>query len=494
MTLRLFAGGIATETNVFSPMPTGLHDFAASAPNDPPDVRDRVLSGATFRRYAEVASTRECTYIQGSFYFAQPAGITTRAAYEAMRDILLAEVEAALPLHAVILHLHGAMVADGYEDCETDIALRVRTLVGETAKIGVLLDLHCDIAQELVDTADLIVVFKEYPHTDIEDRAGELVSLTIDAASGAIDPTMALFDCKMLGIYPTSSEPMRSFVDAMVEAERRPGVLSVSLAHSFPWGDSVDMGARALAVTNGNPVQAEALAEEVGRRFHSLRREVSLQPLPMEDALDRAFSVFASVGGPVVVADVSDNAGGGAPSDSTYVLRELLKRGAEDAALAMMWDPIAVQQAFAAGEGAELTLRLGGKMGPQSGDPLDLTTRVTALASDLVQHWPQDHGFLTVPVGECARLTVDGVDIIVSRKRQQVLGLEVFTALGVDPLKRAVLVVKSSNHFRAAFGPIASEVIYMAAPGALTFDFPTIPYKRLNTLKYPWVNDWPDTG
>ena len=491
MTLRLFAGGIATETNVFSPMPTGLRDFATCGPTESQDVRDRVLSGASFRTYAAVAANRGCTYIQGSFSFAQPAGIATRAAYETLRQTLLGEVAAALPLDAVILHLHGAMVAEGYEDCETDLASRVRDVIGASAKIGVLLDLHCDIAQALVEATDVIVIFKEYPHTDIDQRAEELVTLTIGAASGTSDPTMALFDCRMLGLYPTSGEPMRSFVDEMVAAERRPGVLSVSLGHSFPWGDSADMGARVLAVTDGDAEQAGVLAEEIGRRFHALRREVSLEPVPMQAALDRAFSSSAS-DGPVVVADVSDNAGGGAPSDSTFVLRELLRRGVESAALAMIWDPIAVQLAFAAGEGAMLTLRLGGKMGPQSGDPLDLSACVTMPAPDLIQCWPQEHGFLNVPVGECARLTVDGVDVIVSSKRQQVLGLEVFAGLGIDPRERNVLVVKSSNHFHAAYAPIASEVIYMAAPGALTFDFSAIPYAHLDKRKFPWLDGWSD--
>jgi len=214
----------------------------------------------------------------------------------------------------------------------------------------------------------------------------------------------------------------------------------------------------------------------------------------MQDALDRAFSLVASVSAPVVVADTSDNAGAGAPSDSTFVLRELLRREVEDVGLAMICDPIAVRQAFAAGEGAELTLRLGGKMGPQSGDPLDLTTRVKALASDVVQRWPQDRGFVNVPIGDCARLRVGGVDVVVSSKRQQVLSLDVFTVLGIDPSERKVLIVKSSNHFYAAYGPIASEIIYMAAPGALTFDFSTIPYRSLDTLKYPWVDDWDDAS
>lgn len=488
MSLRLFAGGVVTETNVFSPMPTGLHDFELAAPQDPDEARDRILGGSTFRHYAAVAADRGCTYVQGIYTFARPAGLTTRAAYEQLRDRLLGEVEAALPLDAVILHLHGAMVAEGYPDCENDMAARTRALVGEKAKIGVLLDPHCEVADELVEAADAIIIYKEYPHTDIEDRGVELVNLIIDAASGAVDPTMALCDCRMVGNYPTWREPMRSFVDSMFAGEDRSGVLSISLAHSFPWGDSVDMGARVLAVTDGDAEQASSVAEEFGRAFYALRREVDLQPLPMHDALDKAVA-SKSANGPVVVADVCDNAGGGAPSDSTFALRELLARGIENAAVAMFWDPIAVQQAFAAGEGATLTLRLGGKMGPQSGDPLDLTVTVTALTPELVMRWPQTEGYLDVPAGPCARLTVAGIDVTVTGVRHQVLGLEAFSGLGVDPAERDLLIVKSSNHFYAAFGPIAGEVIYMKTPGALSYDYSSLPYRHLDTHKYPWVDD-----
>jgi microcystin degradation protein MlrC len=493
VTMRVFAGGVATETNVFSPIPTGLRDFALARPSDAQETRDRVMGGTVFARFAAVAASRDCKYVQGTYAFAIPAGITTRAAYEGLRDALLIELENALPVDCVLLGLHGAMVADGYEDCETDIVLRVRRLVGGEAKVGVLLDLHCDIPDSLLELADVIVTYKEYPHVDSDDRGEELARLTLDAAAGQVNPRMAVFDCRMVGLYPTPPEPMHSFVERMKEAEQRPGVLSVSLGHGFPWGDAPEMGARMLVVSDGEPGIASAVAAELGTQFWALRAEVTLKPLPMGIALDRALSTRALR--PVVVADVSDNAGGGAPSDSTFVLQELLQRRVESAALALLWDPVAVEQAFAAGAGAMLTLRLGGKIGPASGEPLDLTVQVRGLVPDLVQRWPQTSGYSEVPCGDCACLACEGIEIIVGSVRQQVLGLEVFTAFGIEPAERNLLVVKSANHFRAAYAPIAGEIVYMSAPGALTFDFATIPYKRLDSRSYPLVDDsWPVVG
>jgi microcystin degradation protein MlrC len=425
--------------------------------------------------------------VQGTCAVAGPAGVTTRPAYESLRSTLLREVAAALPLDAVLLSLHGAMAAEGYEDCETDTVERVRELVGTRASIGVVLDLHCDLPERLLEVADVVITYKEYPHVDIEERAEEVADLTLRAAAGEIDPRIAGFDCRMMGMYATGVEPMRGFVDRLTEAERRPGVLSVSLGHGFPWGDAPEMGAKLIVVTDGGGPDGPALAEELGRDFFALRRDVTVDPLPLEEALDRAFAPGASR--PVVVADVADNAGGGAPGDSTFVLRALLDRRARNVAVAPLADPIAVTQAFAAGVGARLAVRLGGKLGPTSGAPLDLSVEVRGLAPDLVQRWPQTSGFLDSPCGDAAWLRCDGVDVVVTTHRTQFLGLELLTAFGIDPAALHAIVAKSSNHFRAALEPVAGEILYASTPGALSFDFRTVPYRLTDTNRYPLVDD-----
>jgi microcystin degradation protein MlrC len=403
-----------------------------------------------------------------------------------LRDEILVALRAAMPVDIVLLPLHGAMVAEGYDDCETDIIARVREIVGAAAKIGVVLDLHCNVTPEMIDYADAIVIYKEYPHIDVAERAEDLFQIIAAAAEGRINPVMALYDCRMVGLYRTPFEPMRSFVDDMLAMEGKGGILSVSLAHGFPWGDVPLCGAQALAMTDGDPVKAEQAAADLGRRFFSMRHQLDLPALSIDEALDRALSVRE---GPVVVADQSDNSGGGAPGDSTFVLRALLERGIENAGVAMIWDPIAVQVAMSAGRGATLDVRLGGKMGPMSGDPLDLTTTVTGIAEGLSQDWPQRGKSLNIPCGDAVALHVNGIDVIVNSLRKQVFSPQVFSNLGIDPRERRLLIVKSAQHFYAAFSPIASEVIYMAAPGAVAPRFKEIPYKRASLDKYPWVDD-----
>lgn len=480
--MRVFAGGIATETNTFSPMPTGLRDYKIVRPGD--EVEEGTMPA--FEQFRLGAAARSWEYVFGLYASAQPAGLTTRSAYESLRDELLDRLQAAMPIDVALLGLHGAMVAEGYDDCETDIIERARAIVGRDAKIGVELDLHCDVTQAMIDAADAIVLYKEYPHVDVAKRAADLFNIVADSAEGKTSPTMALFDCRMIGLYLTSYEPLRSFVDELLAMEGSDGILSVSLVHCFPWADVPTCGAQALAITDGDPEQAARVAQEVGRRFHAMRRELDQVPFTIDEALDQA---LAAPQGPVVIADRADNAGGGAASDSTFMLKAMLARGISNAGIASMWDPVAVQVAMSGGVGANLDLRLGGKMGPASGDPLDLKVTVAGIVEDMYQSWPQQGEPMRIPCGDSVWLQCEGIDIIVSSKRGQPMSPDVFTNFGIDATRKRILVVKSAQHFYAGFSPIASKIIYMAAPGAVAPRYTEIPFTRVDLNKYPWVED-----
>ena len=491
--MKVFLGGIVTETNTFSPMPTGAFDWEV--------VRDlaQAHAGSALLAVRDAAAARGDELAFGLSAFAMPAGITVKRAYHDLRDELLTHLTEAMPVDSVILPLHGAMVAEGEDDAEGDIIERVRAIVGKQAVIGVHIDLHCHLTERMLHNADAVVIYKEYPHTDMAERARDLYRIVADTVVGRVRPTMAMVDCRTMGIYPTTAEPMRSFVDAMMAAEREQGVLSLSLGHGFPWGDVPDAGARMLAVTDGDEALAKRLAHAWARRFYDLRFEAGVRPLALDAALDRALEARARVAGPVVIADQADNAGGGAPSDSTFALRRLIERGIQGAAVALLWDPIALGVARSAGVGAQLRVRVGGKMGPASGEPLDLDVTVAGLIDGLVQHWPQTDGAYAQPAGDAARLRVhgmtggaraaDGLDVIVNTRRGQVLGVEPFTAFGIALEPGRLLVVKSIQHFHAAFAPVAGEVIYMAAPGAVAPIMEQIPLRRADLHKYPWVEN-----
>ena len=484
--MKVFIGGIETETNTFSPMPTGMQDFVVTRAKDISEEGTIGGLGAPIDLFRRKSKERGWDSVFSLYANAEPAGITTRATYESLRDEILGDLKESMPVDIVLLQLHGAMVADGYDDCETDIIIRARDIVGPEPKIGVELDLHCDVTEEMIDMADVIVIYKEYPHTDIVDRAEDLFNLIGDASEGKTMPTMALFDCRMIGLYLTSAEPMRSFVDDMLAMEGKNGILSVSLAHCFPWSDVPTCGAKTLVITDGDEAKAVATAIDLGQKFFSLRHQLDQPELSLDDALDQALSIEKY---PVVIADRSDNAGGGAPSDSTFVLEALLERGIDNVGVAMIWDPIAVQVAISAGKGAEIDLRLGGKMGPMSGEPLDLTVMVTGIVENMTQEFPQRGKPISISCGNSVSLKCQGIDIIVNSIRTQVFSPQVFSQLGINPLEKRLLVVKSTQHFYAGFSPIASETVYMAAPGAVAPRFKEIPYKRVDLNKYPWVDN-----
>ena len=287
-------------------------------------------------------------------------------------------------------------------------------------------------------------------------------------------------------MFLTPYQPMRGFVDEMIAREAETGVLSLSLAHCFPWGDVPTCGAQMLAVTDHDPALAARLAREFGQKFYTMRHEVEPSLQSLDGALDKALAVKKGL---VVVADQADNAGGGAPSDSTFVLRALLERGVSNAALGMMWDPVAVKVAMSAGEGAELDLRLGGKMGPMSGDPLDLRVTVARIIPDMQQLWTQTDGPVPIDCGDSVMLQCRGIDIIVNSKRGQVFSPTVFSNFGIEPRSKRLLVVKSTQHFYAGFAPIADQIIYMAGPGAVAPRMKEIPYQRADLRKYPWIDD-----
>ena len=369
--MKLFTAGLMTETNVFSPFPTGAGSWAIISPSATAAERARAIFGSSFAIYDAVAADAGAALVQGTYAAATPLGITPKAVYERLRDTLLDELRAALPVEGVLLTMHGSMVADGYDDCESDLVGRMRTIAPD-AIIGAILDPHCDMPSALVDAADVLICFKEYPHTDVDERARDLALRVIDAVKGVTRPAISTFDCRMIAAYPTQYEPMRSFVQEMKDAEQEPGILSVSLCQGFMYADSPLVGSRMLVVTDGDPARGNAIAERFGRRLFELRDEIVVKPLSVEDALDLALAPHPD-GRPVVVADRADNAGGGAPSDSTFALAELLRRGARDVAVAVLWDPVVVALCEEGGEGAVLDLRLGGKMGPMSGLPLDRT-------------------------------------------------------------------------------------------------------------------------
>ncbi len=479
--MKLFMATLATETNTFSPIPTGRaafmeegtwfrNDASRHSPmmSNIPQIAWRHLGEADGHEIAESICT-----------FAQPGGITLRNIYEELRDLLLTDLRAAMPVDVVLLFMHGAMVADGYDDCEGDTLARVRAIVGQDTVIGIELDLHCHLTAMMRANANAIVTFKEYPHVDLTERATDLYHLCMRTAAGDVRPVMAYFDCRMINMWRTPLQPMRAFVDRMTALEGKDGILSVSFGHGFPWGDVEDVGAKVLVIRDGDVAKAEALAQRLGQEIWGLREQTATR----HETIDGAISAgLAGGAGPLVLADVADNAGGGAPSDNTAILRRLVDRSVTGAVTGCYWDPQAVEFCLEAGEGATFDLRIGGKCGPSSGDPVDLRVTVRKIAH---QHTQAGLSGGRANFGPSAWVSADGIDIVLVSTRQQTFAPDAFTGLGITLADKRIVVVKSTQHFHAAFAPIAGDIRYVSAPGAIPPEYEKIPLTK-RTLPY-----WP---
>ncbi|GAB5374313.1 MAG: M81 family metallopeptidase [Acuticoccus sp.] len=421
------------------------------------------------------------TLIEGSSFWSEPSGTVDQKSFESMRDEILDQLKAALPVDGVLMGFHGAFVAGGYDDPEGDMLERIRAIVGPDCVIGCEYDPHCQLTARRASLADVTVLFKEYPHVDVIPRAEELLTMVLATIRGEIRPTVSLYDPRMWDFYPTTTEPMRSFVDEIRAMEGRDGILSISIGHGFMHADVPDMGSRVLVITDGNKAAGDTLAERLAGRLWDGRGHWCRPVQPLEEALD---AVFAH-DGLAIVAEPWDNAGGGAASDNTLSLHALIARAAGNVAVAPVWDAQAVEFCHAAGLGTTFKLRFGGKASQGSGPPVDAEVTVVGLGHD---GW-QMFGDASVPLGDTAAIRIGAddaaIDVILISRRTQALGTGLFTHLGLDPASYDVLVLKSAQHFAGAFGPLASLIVSARTGGACPTELTEHPYTKLNRPLWP---------
>ncbi len=481
--MKVFSASLFTETNTFGPLPTGLNSFKERVYYPAKTHPEHMTHASGPLWAARIRGVQNgWQLVEGLVAAAQPSGIVSRQAYETLRDELLADLKDAIPVDMVLLGLHGAMVADGYEDCEGDLLRRVREIVGDKVTVGATLDPHSALTEDMIEYSDVLIAYKEYPHTDVLDRALELVDICSAKVEGRCSPVASLVDCNMIiNAIHTTQGPAMSLVNHIKELESADSkTLTISLIHGFPWGDVPGMGTKVLVYADNDKEHAATLASRLAKRIIEQRHELGSHCLDLDGALDE---VVGCASGPVVLADTADNTGGGAAGDSTFVVRRILERGIKDAVIGPIWDPGAVRIAFEAGEGARLYLRIGGKVGPGSGEPLDLLVTIVGLRADMLMSGVSPNTFSEM--GDAAFVEVDGVSMVLVSRRNQAMSVDLFTQFGCDLSAKKLIVVKSSQHFYASFSKIAAKVVYADSPGALASDINRLAYKKINRPKWP---------
>ena len=486
----LFFSSLMTETNSFSNIPIGYGDFEAEGIKRGEEIFIDI-DGNVHQELEPVlsfAKDRSMKVVGGIVASAAPGAPVQHQDYLQLKEELLGALRAVNNVEAVFLTLHGAMMSTECDDCEGEILKSVRKIVGSSVPIGVVLDPHAHLTDDMIENADLMAFMKEYPHIDGIERSEEILALMGQWLDKEIKPHATVFDCHLMGFFPTQEPPMREFVDRMFTAEQAEEILSVSFIHGFPWGDMEEAGAKVLVYTNDNRQAGKLLAERIHRDIWAIKDQTMPTLISIDEAIEE---IVTSEAGPVILSDIADNPGGGAPSDSTHILEAIisssyLEPDLTDIAIGLIYDPEAVKACHKVGAGGVLDIRIGGKISQFSGRPLDLKVEVKAVRENARMDFM---GITDFPMGDTAWIHTNGVDIVLSSVREQMYAPTGFSHIGIDPSEKRALIVKSSNHFRAAFESISNQIHYVSTAGAIDFDFARLPYSKLSKPFYPAAED-----
>ena len=485
--MRIAAGGILHETSTFLPFPTTVADFERGfGLFRGEQIADR-FRGANMciGGFFDAAESERFEIVPLLWGFAYPSGVIAKADYERLKNELLerlAAADAAGRLDGVLLDLHGAMVIDGIEDGDGDVVAAVREAIGPDRPIVVTYDLHGNHTARRMQLANASIGYDTYPHVDMGERGREAGQMIARTVRGVICPVTALHQIPMFWSAQrqvTAHPPMDEVLARLLELERRPGILSASISTGFPWADVPQLGASVFVVADGDLKRAETSAQELADWIWEHRQRWHEPPATIAEGLaagERSGRI------PVILGDFNDNTGGGAPGDSTAILREFVERRLEKSLLLYLVDIEAAEAAHRAGVGARLRLALGGKSHPAQGAPVELEVEVVALSDGSFRYDGPMFAGLTGNLGRSAWLRAGGISIVVVSKREQPLDAAFARSLGIDCAAMNYIAVKSAVHFRSGFEKLAGSIHLVDAPALHSHRFETLSYRRRRPL------------
>ena len=495
--MRLLVGEFSHESNCFCAGPTGLADFEAhqyllgDAALEAHRGKRTVLGG-----FLDAAAGGAHEVIPSVSASCLPSGPVEAAVFDEVRERLVKAVEAAGPLDAILLSLHGGMSVEGAEadDPEGGIAAAVRAAAGDSVAIAVVMDLHSDTTDRLLNAADLTLAYNEEPHRDAYERGVEAAELAMRTRAGAISPVSARAHPPML--LPainmaTDQGPMHELHRRRTELEAEPGVLDVSVHGGFYGSDQPEAGFSVVCTTDGDRALAERLAEQLAREAWRRREEFIVDLVP----LDRAVADALAAGEPVGLIDECDDPAGGGSCDSVAIVRAMLEGGVERGGMSTIFDAGAARVMAAAGTGAELSLSLGAKTDHLHGESLEVSGRVGYI----------HHGPLAVDTwsgrafdfGAVGVLEVGGVQVVVTERRMVTENIDIFEALGLDVRRMQAVGFKGLGlHVRQALAGKIEHFIPVDAVGVTHPDVRKLGrFRRLRRPCWPFddlsLSAWP---
>ncbi len=482
---KIGVGGFIHETNTFSNTPTPVELFLNQSGGYPRLLKGNDMFELAAGRFNISASGFMAEAEHYGFEIApltwcgaEPSQPLKTADFNYLMNLLEEETRKQIPLDGIYLELHGAMVFGDLQDGEEEILQRMRDIVGDIP-IVVSLDLHGNISPRSFELASAMVGYRTYPHVD-GFEIGQSCAAVMDYLLAGKPLYRAFRQAPFLmpaTTQPTTREPAQSLYAVLPKIEKEPGVVSLTIMEGFNAVDLPDTGPSMFAYA-ATQKQADACADQLLQEVLKREPQFTVDMLPPDEAVDKALQMATGSDKPIILVDVQDNAGGGSPSDTVWLLKALVEKKVKNAALGLIWDPEAAAKAHEAGEGARVRIALGGHtITGQTPYEADYTV-VKLHDGDFLGTGPMVAG-QTLNFGKMAQLKLDDIRIVVSSDRMQAQDQSFFRIVDIEPAEMDILVLKSANHYRADFGPIAGGIINVDAPSAIIEDPSKIAYTKL---------------
>lgn len=491
MQKRVLIADFKHETNTFSQLPTTLDSYKARGLYYGPDIAHKLRGTKTeMAAFIDACARFEWQGTYAVYADATPSGKVTEETFEHMATVILDCLTDQGPFDAVLLSLHGAMVCTHVEDGEGELLARVRERIGRDIPIAVTLDLHANVTDRMAGLVDIMVIYRTYPHVDQYEVANEAAGLLQRTLLGEIKPRCVVARGQMLdgadhGRTTTPGPMTEALMSTKLAVGQTPGALTGSVACGFPWADTADTGPSVVIVGDGDSPAYQQLADKRIDEIWQSRHRLTIHPVSIEQAL-ATVQAAGEQKAPIVLADFADNPGGGGYGDGTRLLKAMIDADLQDAAFATLYDPVAVRTCMEQGLGAHVVVAIGGKIDERYGAPIPVTGHVTAVTDGTLRLKGPMMAGTSINMGPTVVLRVGGIDIVMTSGRFQAYDLNFFEHAHIDPRNKAVIAVKSAHHFRAAFAPIASQVILVDGGGGLTSrNYKELPYTKVRRPVYP---------
>jgi microcystin degradation protein MlrC len=483
------------ETHTFIAATTGLSQFNAMGGGEA--LEGAAAVAASRGRNSAIAAFIDVVEACGGDFEvpvageAMPSGPVEDGAFEWMCDRIVGAIEKGCD--AVLLDLHGSMVTESFADGEGELLRRIRE-VAPDLPIGVALDFHCTLTDQIIDHASVITIYRTVPHVDMYETGERAAKTLLDRSQKGHNPIMIARRIPLMAslekMRPTES-PMKDVMDLVRALEEgRNRILNASLSGAHPFTDVFPGGMAVVIIAEDDIEVAEEAAERVLKLAWEKRHDFVLTVEPYLQTLERAKDL---PGHPVIMADSGDIAASGGFAADMSVLKAAIRLGFEDLVAGPIHDPVSIRQMVAAGVGSEVTLDIGGKTSAPLlnyvGDPLRISGRVRAIVDGRFKATGPMLRGLSVSIGLMAVLSTETMEILVTEQRVEALDMAVFTHVGIDPREKKYVLLKSRQHYRAAFEPIAKHLVQIAGPGVTNPDFSTFPFQHIERPVFPLEKD-----